>query len=322
MNRLLTSLISKFRRRFHKVAYYVSTVKYYFTPKKSPKYIKKVIGDIKPEIKDFIQKRVNYYNKLDEKNIINSEQNVNNFVRYKKSMGNTYFYDFAPLLKYFNKNYFFHFIPGDVTTIPNEASFVKSRPISNNNKNSILLKLNQIRHYYYEKDKLDFVDKKPILVWRGAAHQSHRQDFIKKFFYHPKCDVGISKFKNDELIEYKKDYLTISEQLQYKYIMSIEGNDVATNLKWIFRSNSVCFMRKPRFETWFMEGLLEANIHYVELKDDYSDLDEKIEYCESNPEFCLNIIKNAKNYASSFDDDNNELAISLLVMQKYFDMTN
>ncbi|TLS72925.1 lipopolysaccharide A protein [Aliarcobacter thereius] len=316
-------MFSKFKRRFHKFKYYLKSILYYVIPsKKKQDNLKNIIRIEEDELtKSIVFDRVNYYNKLEVQTNINSLQNINNFKSFKKTMGNTYFYDFAPLLKYFSINYYFHFLPGDITYIPSEPAFVKSRPISDKNQNSVLLKLNQVRHYYYEKDNLEFKNKKPILVWRGAAHQIHRQEFIKKYYSHPKCDVGVSKFKNSYMLEYKKDYLTIEEQLKYKYIMSIEGNDVATNLKWIFRSNSICFMRKPRYETWFMEGRLEANIHYVELKDDYSDLEEKIEYCENNPEFCLNIIKKAKEYSANFDNPQLELQISLLVMQKYFEKT-
>ena len=37
-------------------------------------------------------------------------------------------------------------------------------------------------------------------------------------------------------------------------------------------------MPKPKYETWFMEGKLKDGSHYIEVKDDYSDLEEKIKY--------------------------------------------
>ena len=73
-----------------------------------------------------------------------------------------------------------------------------------------------------------------------------------------------------------KPRLNISEQLQYKFILSIEGNDVASNLKWIMSSNSLAVMPKPKFESWFMEGLLIPDYHFVEIKRDYSDLEENL----------------------------------------------
>lgn len=37
-------------------------------------------------------------------------------------------------------------------------------------------------------------------------------------------------------------------------------------------------MPKPKFETWFMEGALIPNHHYVLIKDDFSDLEEQLDY--------------------------------------------
>lgn len=80
-------------------------------------------------------------------------------------------------------------------------------------------------------------------------------------------------------------------------------------------------MSKPKFETWFMEGQLEAGVHYVQLKDDYSNLIEKMEYYLKHESEALQIIKNANEYVSQFKDEEQERLISLLVAQKYFKET-
>jgi hypothetical protein len=67
-----------------------------------------------------------------------------------------------------------------------------------------------------------------------------------------------------------------------------------------------------------MEGLLIPNYHYVLLKDDYSDLEEKVRYYSENIEEANSIIKNAQEYLSQFKDDKREDLISLLVVEKYF----
>ena len=83
-------------------------------------------------------------------------------------------------------------------------------------------------------------------------------------------------------------------------------------------SNSIAFMTKPKFEGWFMQGRLIPNYHYVLLKDDYSDLEEKIEYYSSNEEEALEINHNAKKHVVQFFDKRTELITSLLVLEKYF----
>jgi hypothetical protein len=116
----------------------------------------------------------------------------------------------------------------------------------------------------------------------------------------------------------KVNFLTIRQQLDYKYIHSIEGNDVATNLKWIMSSNSIVFMTKPTCESWFMEGDLIANHHYVEIQNDWSDLVEKIEYCNNNLEFCTKILDNAQKHVSLFKNPKSEELITMMVLEKYF----
>ena len=116
--------------------------------------------------------------------------------------------------------------------------------------------------------------------------------------------------------------MRINEQLQYKFILSIEGNDVASNLKWVMSSNSLSFMTKPKYETWFMEGTLIPNHHYVLLKDDYSDLEEKVAYYSEHMDEALEIIANAQAHVAQFQDAKLEDRLSLLVLQKYFEKSS
>lgn len=116
--------------------------------------------------------------------------------------------------------------------------------------------------------------------------------------------------------------MSIWEQLKYKYILSIEGNDVASGLKWQLYSNSVVFMRKPKIVSWAMEDKLEPYVHYIAIKDDFSDLIEQIEYADKNYDKCLNIIKNANKFIEQFQDQKKEEIIHFLVIKKYFDLIN
>ena len=114
---------------------------------------------------------------------------------------------------------------------------------------------------------------------------------------------------------------TIREHLDYKFIMALEGNDVASNLKWVMSSNSIAVMTRPTCETWFMEGKLIPDYHYIEIKDDLSDLEEKLTYYINHPVEAEQIVKHAHEYVAQFFDAERERLISLLVMDKYFQMT-
>ena len=122
--------------------------------------------------------------------------------------------------------------------------------------------------------------------------------------------------------EWQRGKLTIGEHLDFKFIMSLEGNDVASNLKWIMSSNSIAVTPRLTQETWFMEGTLIPNYHYVEVKEDFSDLEERLTYYIDHPDEAEAIICHAHEYVKQFFDTKREKLISLLVLKKYFEITN
>jgi hypothetical protein len=270
---------------------------------------------------EYIKQRVNYYNRVETNFSLSNELlTIKEFQEIEKRK--TYYFDLLEYLRYFNKNLKISYLFGDITTIPKEPTILKSRPIEGKNENSILLKLNKVRHFIFVDDKIAFEEKKDMLVWRGKCYVEHRQEFIKKFYDKSYCNVGQTNTKKEQNVPWQKEKMQLSEQLKYKFILAIEGNDVASNLKWVMSSNSIAFMPKPKYETWFMEGTLIANYHYVLLKDDFSDLEEKIEYYSKNIEESLQIIKNANAYTEQFKDKKREDLISLLVLNKYFEKSN
>lgn len=313
--------MKKLHKNLHKLLFYVRA---YFLSNKYGHLIFGCKKKIPPETEDYlncpeVRGRVEYYNNLSHGFSV-SDKAMESISFSRKDQISSYYFDLKMLLRSFPEEMKFDYIFGDVVTVPNTPSFVKSRPINDFNNNAILLKLDSVRHYYVYPDKLKYKDKMDLIVWRGAAHQPHRKEFVKNFYNHPLCNIGcVHKKSKDEV--WHKSFMSVAEQLKYKFILSIEGNDVATNLKWIMASNSLCFMVKPKFETWFMEGLLVPGYHYVELKNDYSDLEEKVNYYIHNPDEAEVIIKNANEHFSQFMDAKKEKIVSLLVMKKYFEQS-
>lgn len=229
----------------------------------------------------------------------------------------TYQLDLYEVLKYFPPVVRVHRIFGDNILNPETPAIVKTRPISETPGNGILLKLNQVRHFMLVKDPVPYRKKRDVLVWRGNAWQPHRKAFLSKFHNHPRCDAGHYHKRPSPETAWNKNPLSIHDQLKYKFILSLEGNDVATSLKWILFSKSLCFMPKPRYESWLMEGRLRAGVHYVELADDFSDLDEKLDHYLSNPGEAEEIIRNANLWMAPFRDTRREHRIGVQVMAKY-----
>ena len=63
------------------------------------------------------------------------------------------------------------------------------------------------------------------------------------------------------------------------------------------------------------------NVHYIEVADDYSNFEERIQYYLLHPEEAKEIALNANKYWDQFRDRRRENIISHLVLQKYFIQT-
>jgi hypothetical protein len=267
---------------------------------------------------NYIMKRVNYYNKLDSEFYEDvSMVKIKDFELRAALKPHVYFLDIYEYIRYFPVNNRFSSVFGDITHIPKVPSIVKSRPIDIDNKNSIILNLDKVRHFMFLKDKKRFEEKKNKLIGRLAVYQPHRVKFWEMYFNHPMCDLGQVN-KNTAHPEWVVKYITIGKHLDFKFILCLEGNDVATNLKWVMSSNSIAVMPKPTYETWFMEGMLIADFHYIEIKKDYSDLEDKLNYYIKHADKALKIIENAHKFIEQFQNKEREKLISLLVLQKYF----
>lgn len=285
--------------------------------------LKKNLKEIDKYNIEYIKSRVNYYNKIDRD--INLPDNVSNLSALKIiNSRRAYFFDSYEFTRYFNPELKINFLFGDITHVPDVPSIVKSRPIMRNQENSVLFKLNKVRHFTYTNDLNEFHNKKNILIGRAAITKKHkkRTDFYKMYFDNKLCDLGQTRSSrinnNTDHDHWIKKKISIEVHLKYKFILCIEGIDVATNLKWVMSSNSIAVMAKPKIESWFMENQLIANYHYIEIKDDYSDLEEKLTFYINNLDECLRIIKNANTYVNQFKDSKREKLISLLVLEKYF----
>lgn len=266
---------------------------------------------------DYIRNRVNYYNKL---NVITVLPSNTTQIRDIHNYWNVNYRDSYEIVRYFNKNLKVATAFGDNTLIPTTPAICKSRPINGNVANAVLLNLDKVRYFTFISDKRHFADKLDKAIFRGAVYQPQRIRFMETFFGNPLVDCGDTGHSVLRK-EWRCSPISLYDHLAYKFIVALEGNDVASNLKWIMSSNSVAVMPKPRFETWFMEGRLIPNYHYVEIRDDYTDLAEKIKYYSQHPNEAEDITQHANEWCRQFFNLKRERLISLLVMKKYFQFT-
>lgn len=233
-----------------------------------------------------------------------------------------YSYDFIRCTRDSKLKGKFKYAFGDVRETFLEATFTKSRPIEAINQTSVLLPLEFTRHFDFQTDTTRFDDKLDCAVFRGACHQPWRQRFLDQTVSTERIDAGDTA-RSTARKEFHRPFLSIAQQLRYKAIISLEGNDVASNLKWAMNSNSVVIMPHPKFETWFCESFLSPWFHYIPLEeDDYSDLQEKIDFVFNNHAQVKRIIANANQYCSQYHDADRQFYLGSIVMDGYFRLQN
>lgn len=317
--------IHTLRKGFDRALFYTKNFAYYYLPKCM--YGSVCIPHLTQEEYDSVRWRTDYYVRLPHNKSIDMSS-ATRVADFKYPFGNkkkfaTYFFDLYPFIRTMQDNMYFHYIFGDINREAGHPSFVKARPITVEATNNVICKLNQVRHFRFINDKLDFRQKKDMTVFRNIVRQQpNRTLFIKRFSGHPACDVG--QINDDGITtprNWIKPYMPISSQLNYKFIACIEGHDVATNLKWVMSSNSIAIMPRPKFESWFMEGTLVPDYHYIEIKDDFSDLTEKMDYYINHQDKAEQILHNAHRHVEQFKNKRLERVIQQEVVRQYFIQT-
>lgn len=273
----------------------------------------------------YIRERVDYYCKLQP--LAATPEGLTPLGELRPgTLQSAYFIDAYEHTRYFDDRLLWRIEQGDVTEVPSLPSILKSRPIAGDVGNSVVMKLNKYRHFLFLKDSIPFRQKADRAIFRSNINYHHpnyvkRERFVERWFGSTCCDVGVINHHPRVKPEWLAERITEYDHLAYKFIICLEGNDVATNLKWVMSSNSLAVMPRPTYETWYMEGRLEPNVHYVEIKEDYSDLEERMQYYIDHPDEAEQIIQNAHRWIDQFRDRRREKLISLLVLDKYFRCT-
>jgi hypothetical protein len=267
----------------------------------------------------YIQKRVDYYCKFHDSIVLPDDAPPLSQFTYKKKesyvhdyVNSTYFFDAYEYTRFFSDSLRWAYNPGDVNYLFPLPEITKSRPITadDGNRNNMLLNLDKVRHFTWINDPYSWEEKACCILFRGDIKgKPRRQQFIDMWKEHPLCNIS-------DAID-----MTLYDHLKVRYIMSLEGNDVASNLKWVMSSNSIAVMPRPTCETWYMEGQLIPNYHYIEIASDYHDLIDRINYYEAHPEEAKAIIQHAHEWVAQFQNKKREDLISLMVLDKYFRLT-
>ncbi len=113
---------------------------------------------------------------------------------------------------------------------------------------------------------------------------------------------GIGMLNSD--IAPTQEFLPMTGQSLYKYIIHVDGNVNAYRLLVTMSTGSLILRVESEYTSW-MDSFLKPNVHYVPIKSDLSDLDTKIRECNANEPTCKQIALNGMNVARHILDYDN-----------------
>lgn len=267
---------------------------------------------------DYIRRRVDFYCHIPVGcDVGNDAVSVDGI-----SMKNThsrYYFDIMQYLRGFPRYLKLNYVAGDVWHNPDVPTIMKARRLDegSSEKNCVLLKVNYRRHFIRPVDPVPLENKIPKLFFRGEIDgKPRRVKFMEMWAGSPLCDLGDTTTKVKS--RWYAGKVSLTSHFDYKFILAVEGNDLATAVQWILASNCIPVMTRPSVEGWLMHSRLLPDVHYIEISDDFSDVEEKLTYYISHPDEAERISEAGKEWAAQFLDSRRERIINYLVLERYF----
>jgi len=177
----------------------------------------------------------------------------------------------------------------------------------NDTKTLLLADSHYIRSkgYTKEKEQIDsfskpFQKRKSECIWRGTLENGKNFNFFnlegKDGLNQRNYFKKLYEENRFQKVNFKKEFTSMKDQMDYKYILDIDGySNTWDSTVWKLYSGSVLLKVKSKWKQWYYDDLKEW-IHYVPVENDFSDLNDKIEWCIHNDSECERIVENAKQF--------------------------
>lgn len=271
----------------------------------------------KREDAEYIRQRVDLYCRINDSYRLSTEESVKIKDVNRHNFQSRYAFDAQKSLQYFPGDGRVRFIDGDIRINPEKPSLMKCRRLDGKNEDkAVILNLDSIRHWLNPIDRIPFEEKIPKLFFRGDIfNKPDRIRFFEQWADSELFDLGDTNRSNPS--RWQKDFVTVPDHFKYQFILALEGYDMASSLQWILASGCIPVMPKPKVEGWLMHSRLIPGVHYIEIKPDFSDVGEKIEYYASHQEEAKKISMESRKFANQFKDKKREKLISILTVDKY-----
>ena len=177
---------------------------------------------------------------------------------------------------------------------------------------------------YMKYEHITWEDKIPTAVFRGrgtgGSNLENNQRFqLAKFADELNdktiLDVGIISYNIRDKVNYTPrltisypkpdtlpfkmgEFMSMNQQMLYKYHLSVQGHAAINRTSYMYKSKSLVMVLEPQFtevsEQWF-STIFKENTDYVQVKKDFSDIVDKIEWCRDHDAECKEMTISAFN---------------------------
>ena len=151
---------------------------------------------------------------------------------------------------------------------------------------------------------IDKTDQRLLSHILSLQYPDHIDSRIVGYSYHPLVfgegkELTFYKIKGLPDLNDKKNYLSFSDQTNYKYILHIDGFVAAWRMIYLLHTKSLILKVDSKWKEYYYDEL-KPWVHYVPVKEDLSNLIDVIEWCKKNDDVCKHIADNAFMFATTY----------------------
>jgi len=157
------------------------------------------------------------------------------------------------------------------------------------------------RHYFYcnlyHKFRsfhrgIPFHTKIPKIVYAGRPERGTKWNFTERrdIEVHPRQYFWSDAVDKTNIFTSDGHWIDSTEMVNYKYILDIDGRAATWDATaWKLNSGSVIFKQDSPWRQWFYDEFLPW-VHYVPVKNDFSDIQEQFQWAETHQEECKKMV--------------------------------
>lgn len=167
--------------------------------------------------------------------------------------------------------------------------------------------------------------KKETAVWRGSLTKAIRLTLCQLSVQYPQyLDAKLNLKSDDPVLQEKIEKeglfgnrVSWDEFLDYKYLPIVDGVCCAAPaLQWRLLSNSLTLKQESDEIQWFYRAI-EPYTHYIPIKNDLSDIIEKMQWAKTHDPLCKEIAEHSTNFVLNHLMMEDVYLYFYLVMKQY-----